>query len=144
MDENKEYPEAAFSIGGFSSDPEIKKQELETMKAELMEELEKLRAEKHKTEKEEYSRALNLSKDVTFLEPPSQKITCEEKLCVGDVILIKNYKYQIKVEYINYVLPMGGMVDYAGSYVELKADDLVLFNQKDIACIVKRGNRIQE
>ncbi len=29
MDENKGYPEAAFSLGGFSSDPEIKQQELE-------------------------------------------------------------------------------------------------------------------
>ncbi len=139
MDENKGYPEAAFSLGGFSSDPEIKQQELEEMKARITEKIKKRREEE-----EDYSRALNLSNDVTFLEPPSQKITCEEKLCVGDIIRIKNYKYQIEVKYIDYVLPIGGMVDYAGSLVELKSERLVLFNQKDIASIVKRENRIQE
>ncbi len=109
------------------------------MKARITEKIKKRREEE-----EDYSRALNLSNDVTFLEPPSQKITCEEKLCVGDIIRIKNYKYQIEVKYIDYVLPIGGMVDYAGSLVELKSERLVLFNQKDIASIVKRENRIQE
>lgn len=66
-------------------------------------------------------------------------ITFEEKLIEGDIVKLKDTDCTIIVKYINYEIPNIGIIEYAGTKVEIPSNRLVLFNQKDIECKVNEN-----
>lgn len=60
------------------------------------------------------------------------QITISQKLNVGDIVKLKDSDYSIEIEYVDYEIPNIGIIDYAGSKIEIPSSRLVLFNQKDI------------
>lgn len=68
------------------------------------------------------------------------QITYPEKLQPGDIVKLKNSDYTILIKYVDYQIPNIGVIDYAGSKIEIPSSRLVLFNQKDIEYKVEHIN----
>lgn len=62
----------------------------------------------------------------------SNKTTFTEKLKVGDIVKLKDVNYTVEVKFIDYDIPNVGVMNYAGSKIEIPSSRLVLFNQEDI------------
>lgn len=94
----------------------------------------------------EFNRFETNFSEMNFIDENNQKIDInevlnrqdgfKESISVGDLVRLKTVDYVVEIKFVNFNVPNLGIVDFAGSRIDEKSDDLVLFNRKDIECLV--------